>query len=1369
MGKVATSPLPYRGSPPLQSGGQNQKWPTSGQSGYLTPAVSGIPTASERGAKSEVAHKWAKWLPHPCRIGIPTASERGAKSEVAHKWAKWLPHPCRIGDPHRFRAGGKVGSGPQVGKVATSPLPYLGSPPLQSGGEKSEVAHKWAKWLPHPCRIGDPQRFRAGGKIRSGPQVGKVATSPLPYRGSPPLQSGGQNQKWPTSGQSGYLTPAVSGIPTASERGAKSVVAHKWAKWLPHPCHIGDPHRFRAGGRNQKWPTSGQSGYLTPAVSGIPTASERGAKSEVAHKWAKWLPHPCRIGDPHRFRAGGKIRSGPQVGKMATSPLPYRGSPPLQSGGQNQKWPTSGQSGYLTPAVSGIPTASERGAKSEVAHKWAKWLPHPCRIGDPHRFRAGGKIRSGPQVGKVATSPPPYRGSPPLQSGGQNQKWPTSGQNGYLTPAVSGIPTASERGAKSEVAHKWAKWLPHPCRVGDPHRFRAGGKIRSGPQVGKVATSPLPYRGSSPLQSGGQNQKWPTSGQSGYLTPAVSGIPAASERGAKSEVAHKWAKWLPHPCRIGDPHRFRAGGEKSEVAHKWAKWLPHPYRIGDPHRFRAGGKVGSGPQVGKVTTSPLPYRGSPPLQSGGQNRKWPTSGQSGYLTPAVSGIPTASERGAKSEVAHKWAKWLPHPCRIGDPHRFRAGGKIRSGPQVGKVATSPLPYRDPHRFRAGGKIRSGPQVGKVATSPLPYRGSPPLQSGGQNQKWPTSGQSGYLTPAISGIPTASERGGEIRSGPQVGKVATSPLPYRGSPPLQSGGEKSEVAHKWAKWLPDPCRIGDPHRFRAGAKSEVAHKWAKWLPHPYRIGDPHRFRAGGKIRSGPQVGKVATSPLPYRGSPPLQSGGQNQKWPTSGQSGYLTPAVSGIPTASERGAKSEVAHKWAKWLPHPRRIGHPHRFRAGGKIRSGPQVSKMATSPLPYRGSPPLQSGGQNKKWPTSGQSGYLTPAVSGIPTASERGAKSEVADKWAKWLPHPCRIGDPHRFRAGGKIRSGPQVGKMATSPLPYRGSPPLQSGGQNQKWPTSGQSGYLTPAVSGIPTASEREAKSEVAHKWAKWLPHPCRIGDPHRFRAGGKIRSGPQVGKVATSPLPYRGSPPLQSGGHNQKWPTSGQSGYLTPAVSGIPTASQRGAKSEVAHKWAKWLPHPCRIGDPHRFRAGGKIRSGPQVGKVATSPLPYRGSPPLQSGGQNQKWPTSGQSGYLTPAVSGIPTASQRGAKSEVAHKWAKWLPHPCRIGDPHRFRAGGKVRSGPQVGKVATSPLPYRGSPPLQSGGQSQKWPTSGQSGYLTPAVSGIPTASERGAKSEVAHKWAKWLPHPCRIGDPHRFRAQGKIRSGPQVGKVAFFY
>ena len=390
MGNVATSPLPYRGSPPLQCG--------------------------------------------------------GTKSEVAHKWAMWLPHPCRIGYPHRFRAGDKIRSGPQVGNVATSPLPYRGSPPLQCGGTKSEVAHKWAMWLPHPCRIGDPHRFRAGDKIRSGPQVGNVATSPLPYRGSPPLQCGGTKSEVAHKWAMWLPHPCRIGDPHRFIRGIKSEAAHKWAMWLPHPRRIGDPHRFSAGGQNQKWPTSGQCGYLTRAVSGIPTASKR----------------------------EDKIRSGPQVGNVATSPLPFRGSPPLHSGGQNQKWPTSGQCGYLTPAVSGIPSAAERGAKSEVAHKWAIWLPHPCRMA-----------------------------APSLQSGGQNQKWPTSGRIGYLTPAVSGIPTASKRGIKSEAAHKWAMWLPHPCRIGDPHRFSAGG----------------------------QNQKWPTSGQCGYLTPAVSGIPTASERG----------------------------------------------------------------------------------------------------------------------------------------------------------------------------------------------------------------------------------------------------------------------------------------------------------------------------------------------------------------------------------------------------------------------------------------------------------------------------------------------------------------------------------------------------------------------------------------------------------------------------------------------------------------------------------------------------------------------------------------------------------------------------------------------------------------------------------------------------------------------
>ena len=88
---------------------------------------------------------------------------------------------------------------------------------------------------------------------------------------------------------------------------------------------------------------------------------------------------------------------------------------------------------------------------------------------------------------------------------------------------------------------------------------------------------------------------------------------------------------------------------------------------------------------------------------------------------------------------------------------------------------------------------------------------------------------------------------------------------------------------------------------------------------------------------------------------------------------------------------------------------------------------------------------------------------------------------------------------------------------MPPRGSPPLQIRGQNQKWPTSGQGGYIAPAAWGVPTALER----------------------------GGRSRSGPQVGKVAKKPVPPRGSPPLHSGGQNQKWPTSGEGGYITPAA--------------------------------------------------------------------------------------------------------------------------------------------------------------------------------------------------------------------------------
>ena len=74
------------------------------------------------------------------------------------------------------------------------------------------MVHKWVDSIPNPCRLGGPQRFSERGgisgpllilflspsgernKIRSGPLVGGLATSPMPSKGSPMCQRGGWGQ-----------------------------------------------------------------------------------------------------------------------------------------------------------------------------------------------------------------------------------------------------------------------------------------------------------------------------------------------------------------------------------------------------------------------------------------------------------------------------------------------------------------------------------------------------------------------------------------------------------------------------------------------------------------------------------------------------------------------------------------------------------------------------------------------------------------------------------------------------------------------------------------------------------------------------------------------------------------------------------------------------------------------------------------------------------------------------------------------------------------------------------------------------------------------------------------------------------------------
>ena len=163
---------------------------------------------------------------------------------------------------------------------------------------------------------------------------------------------------------------------------------------------------------------------------------------------------------------------------------------------------------------------------------------------------------------------------------------------------------------------------------------------------------------------------------------------------------------------------------------------------------------------------------------------------------------------------------------------------------------------------------------------------------------------------------------------------------------------------------------------------------------------------------PHVSKMATSPVPSWGP---QCSARNQKsemttWPTRRKNGHITPAVSGVPKAQRRAKKTEMA-TWPI-------------FGQSGYIT-------LAVSGVP------ILSGGTMATWHGCGQSGYITLAVLGV-------AKAQRGDKIERWPP-------------------APDVGKLATSPLPSQRSPMLSSGSKNKN-------GYLP-------------------HIWAKWLHQPCRL----------------------------------------------------------------------------------------------------------------------------------------------------------------------------------------------------------------------------------------------------------------------------------------
>ena len=83
----------------------------------MTPAASGILSASERGAESEVAHKWARWLHNP----IGRLWRRGAFG------ARWLlgliPLTTYCWPEAPWGGGGGVVG--VLGPVALPPPPWL--------------------------------------------------------------------------------------------------------------------------------------------------------------------------------------------------------------------------------------------------------------------------------------------------------------------------------------------------------------------------------------------------------------------------------------------------------------------------------------------------------------------------------------------------------------------------------------------------------------------------------------------------------------------------------------------------------------------------------------------------------------------------------------------------------------------------------------------------------------------------------------------------------------------------------------------------------------------------------------------------------------------------------------------------------------------------------------------------------------------------------------------------------------------------------------------------------------------------------------------------------------------------------------------
>ena len=176
----------------------------------------------------------------------------------------------------------------------------------------------------------------------------------------------------------------------------------------------------------------------------------------------------------------------------------------------------------------------------------------------------------------------------------------------------------------------------------------------------------------------------------------------------------------------------------------------------------------------------------------------------------------------------------------------------------------------------------------------------------------------------------------------------------------------------------------------------------------------------------------------------------------------------------------------------------------------------------------------------------------------------------------------------------------------------------------------------------------------------------------------------------------------GQSQRWPKSGHTCYVTPAFSGVPF--KRGRKQNGPQKGRSATSPLCSRGSPNK---GKRLKVAHRWAEVLRRPCVLQGP---QKTGQSQRWPTSGWKCYVTTAFLAGPV--QKGTETKGAQKRAEVLHHPCVLRGP-------------------------------QTSGQSQGWPTRGQSRH--PFVLRGPL--QKGTKIEVAHKKADVLHHPCVLGGP----------------------